>query len=156
MSERRESPWARWSKDPKALSHVTAEALRDAFVIYIERTVSNDRVVSIESVQHELPRDLGPQGRKGTKVRIVHRLLEDSYYVIDRDGRLVRIYPVDLVGNARSRRARRIGSEHEADPGTRPAIRSAADRAFERDLGPVVDEDGSVLDSLPDSERRIP
>ena len=91
------------------------------------------------------------------RIRIVHRFLENAYYVLDRDGRLVRIHPVDLVDNARSRRSPRKRRKKK-DPGCRPVIRTAADRAFERDLGPVIDEDGNVLDTLPDPdpERRDP
>ncbi|MCO5164825.1 MAG: hypothetical protein M9894_00445 [Planctomycetes bacterium] len=55
--------------------------------------------------------------------------------------RLVRLHPVDLAANARDRRARR---EDHDEPTSRPPAKTAADLAFERDLGPVVDADGGV------------
>jgi transposase InsO family protein len=143
VSARTQSPWERWSRDPRALLHRPQEEIREAFVLWVERSVGRDRVVSLEGVAHELPRDLGPQGRAGSCVRIAHRVLEGTYHVLAEGGALVRIHPVDLAANARSPRARQDADPHE-DP--RGALRTAADMAFERDMGTVLDEDGGVKD----------
>lgn len=142
MTERRETPWERWSRDPRPLQHLTGEDLARAFVTYLERTVTNDRLVPIDSLFYELPRELSPGGRRGEKVVVTHRLLEGTYHVVCGD-RLVRIHEVDLAANARSPRARR--GEPAAEETATPAEKTAADLAFERELGPVVDGDGSVL-----------
>lgn len=144
MSARTESPWARWERDTRALSHVTEAKLLSSFVLFRTRTVSNDRTVPIKRVHHELPLALGPAGRPQSKVQIVHRLLDDTYHVVC-GGRLVRIHPVNLAANARAQRTRRDDS---AQP-SQPPVKTAADLAFERDLGPVVDDDGGVPE-LPD------
>ncbi len=141
-----QSPFERWSRDPRALSHLTEEELRRAFVLYLKRTVSHDRLVSIEGVEYELPRELGPNGRHGARVQILHRLIEATYHVLGNDGQLVRIHPVDLAANARSPRARRGPSTgDDRDVTTAPPARSAAHLAFERELGPIVDDEGSVF-----------
>lgn len=53
------------------------------------------------------------------------------------EGRLVRLAPVDVHANARDRRAR----GHAAPP-TPMLPPGAAQMAFDRDLGPVVDDQG--------------
>ena len=60
MSAQLESPWERWERDTKALSHVTEEELLRAFVLHLDRTVSNDRVVPIEGTDYEVPAILKP------------------------------------------------------------------------------------------------
>jgi hypothetical protein len=142
----RETPWERWSRDPRPLQHVTEDELSRAFVTYLERTVTNDRLVSIESTSYELPRTIG---RAGEKVMVVLRLLDGTYHVVSGE-RLVRIHPVDLPANARSPRARRGSTEEDVKA---PPEKTAADLSFERDLGPVIDPDGSVLPT-PDEEER--
>lgn len=137
MSER-ETPWERWSRDARSLQHVTEDELTRAFVTYLERTVTNDRLVSIDGVSYELPRE---GGRAGEKILVTHRLLDGTYHVVSGE-RLVRIHPVDLATNARSPRARPGAAEEEAKA---PPEKTAADLGFERELGPILDEDGSVL-----------
>lgn len=139
MSGRFESPWSRWSRDVRELLHLSEAQLLDAFLVYFTRTVTNDRLVSIDAVDYELPQALGPAGRRRCKVQIVHRLLDDTYHVVCAE-RLVRIHPVDLAGNARAPRLRRKVEERPSAP----PPHTAADMAFERDLGPVVDEHGGL------------
>jgi hypothetical protein len=147
VSERRETPWERWSRDPRPLQHLTEDELSRAFVTYVERTATNDRLVSIDGVLYELPREVG---RTGKKVLVTHRLLDGTYHVVSNE-RLVRIHAVDLAANARSPRARPGGAEEEAKA---PPEKTAADLSFERELGPVTDPDGSVLPT-PDDEEEI-
>lgn len=141
-----ETPAERWARDPRELQHVTEALLLNAFVLFLERTASNDRVVSIAQVDYELPAALGPRGRRhGAKVQLVHRLLDDTYHVVC-GGRLVRLHPVDLAANARAPRARSRGDE---EPSISPPAKTAADLAFERDYAPVTDEDGGVPEPSP-------
>jgi hypothetical protein len=132
----RETPWERWSRDTRTLQHLSEKDLARAFVAYLERTISHDRLVSIDGRAYELPREAG---RGGDRVLVAHRLLDGTYHVIAGD-RLVRIHVVDLASNARSPRARPGADEERAPP-----ARTAADLGFERDLGPVVDQDGGAL-----------
>ena len=76
------------------------EELRSRFVLHIKRTVSADHIVSVDSVDYEIPR-----GHAGEKL-LVHRRLLDNTLSVLHDGRLVDIHPVDLHANARARRAR--------------------------------------------------
>lgn len=138
-----ETPWERWSRDQKTLSHLTEAELQKAFVVFLERTVSNDRIVSIEGIFYEVPRTLGPKGRPRSTLLITYRILESTYHVHGEEGRLVRIHPVDLVANARSKRAR-TSPPADADA-ERILPPSAADLAFERDLGSVVDHEGNAF-----------
>lgn len=142
MSASTESPWERWSRDPKVLSHVTEDVLLRAFVLHLDRTVSNDRVVPIEGTDYEVPAALGPAGGPQRRLQITHRLLDDTYHVVC-GGRLVRIHPVDLAANARAGRDRRRDDPGDPSP---PPVKTAADLAFERDFGPVVDDDGGLPD----------
>lgn len=148
MSDRLETPWERWSRDSRKVPPLTPEALTEAFVLFFDRSPSNDGLVSIDSVDYELPRSLRPRGRKKEPIRVLHRLLADTYHVVA-DGRLVQIHPVDLEANARTPRGRaRHDDADEVDP---PPTRSAADMAFERDLGPVTGPDGGYIEP-PDRE----
>ena len=149
---RHQTPWERWSADPRALDHVEEGVLREAFVLWHQRRVSADRVVKLSGVSHELPLELAPQGRTRTSVQVAERLPEGTYHVPLPDGRLVRVHPVDLVANARSRRAQHLAGEARHDAPPDPALRTAADLAFLRDLGPVVGDDGGLPESPPPRE----
>ncbi|MBL4848658.1 MAG: hypothetical protein JKY65_24310 [Planctomycetes bacterium] len=144
MSGQFETPWERWSRDSRQLFLSSPEALEEAFVLFLRRSPSNDGLVSIESVLYELPAQLRPRGRKKEPIKIQHWLLTDSYRVLVAE-RLVRIHPVDLEANARTPRGSGASREDEGDPEQIPS-RSAADMAFDRDLGPVTDPDGGFTD----------
>lgn len=135
----RETPWERWSRDPRLPQHLTEDELARAFVTYLERTVTNDRLISIDSRDYEVPREAG---RGGERILVTLRLLEGTYHVVA-GGRLVRLHPVDLAANARSPRAR-PGPSAENDGAKAPPEKTAADLAFERELGSVLDEDGGA------------
>ncbi|MGE3376614.1 MAG: hypothetical protein AB7O37_24055 [Vicinamibacteria bacterium] len=147
-SSRTESPWERWSRDDRALAHVTADELLRAFVLHLKRTVSNDRVIRVGKLRLEVPLALGPAGYPQRRLQITHRLLDDTYHVLCAD-RLLRLQPVDLTANARGQRQRATRDEREDRAPSPPPAKTAADLAFERDLGPVVDDDGGVQE-LPD------
>lgn len=135
MSER-DTPWERWSRDSRELQHVTGDELSRAFVTFVERTVTNDRLISIDGVSYELPQAIA---RGGEKVLVTHRLLEGTYHVAS-GNKLVRLHPVDLAGNARSPRAR-SGPIQETKA---PPSKTAADLGFERELGSVLDHEGGA------------
>lgn len=142
-----ETPWERWSRDPRDLQHLTEDELTRSFVTYLERTITHDRTISIESLDYEVPREAG---RGGARILVTHRLLERAFYVVAGD-RLVRLHPVNLAANARSPRLR-PGSPPDDDPTGAPPEKTAADLAFERELGPVVDADGGSLPSTQQQE----
>ncbi len=148
MSRRNETPWERWRRDPRALRYLSEGELRRAFVRFFSRTVSADRVVSINGIFYELPRELGPNGQRGRKIQIQRRLLDRTYHVVSRD-RLVRIQPVDLEANARAQRAKRLATAPDGDPESPPS-KTAADMAFGHDLGPVTDPEGGCETPNPD------
>lgn len=145
---RYETPFERWDKDAVALRHPSQEEIHAAFVLHHQRTVSADRLVSIDGTRYELPLVLAPGGRKGPRIQIEERLLDGTFYVFCPDGTRVRIHPVDLEANAQSRRARREALDNEPED----IARSAADMAYDRDYGSVLDADGGVQDPEPDSE----
>jgi len=142
MSDRLETPWERWSRDTRQLRFLTPEELEEAFVLFFRRSPSNDGLVSIDGTDYELPRPLRPRGGKKERVQILHRLLTGTYHVVA-DGRLVQLHPVDLEANARTPRGRGRDERDAVDP---PPTRSAADMAFERDLGPVTGPDGGFVE----------
>ncbi len=152
MSKRNETPWERWKRDPRALRYLSESELQRAFVRFFSRTVSADRVVSIDGIFYELPRELGPNGQRGRKIQIQRRLLDRTYHVVSRD-RLVRIQPVDLEANARAQRAKRPATAPDEDPESPPS-KTAADMAFEYDLGPVTDSEGGYDAPNPESESK--
>lgn len=146
---RHETPWERWSRDQRPLQHLSEAEILRAFVSYLERTVTGDRLVSIEGVLYELPREAG---RRGEKVLITRRLLDGTYHVVAGE-RLMRIHPVDLAANARSPRANR-GAEDEV---VATPAKTAADLHFEREFGAILDGDGGALPPfhLPDDEEHV-
>jgi transposase InsO family protein len=127
-----ETPHARFHRDAKPLAFFEHhEDLQQAFVLPVERKVSADHVISFEGAPYEAP--LGSAGRK----LLVYRNLLDGTLQCLHQGRLVRLSPVDPVANARDRRAK------APDPPSVPVPpKSSAERAFERDFGPVLDADG--------------
>jgi hypothetical protein len=147
MSDRLETPWERWSRDPREIVPLRPQALERAFVCFLRRSPSNDGLVPIKGVDYELPPELKPRGHKKEPVQILHRLLSDTYHVAVAE-RLVQLHPVDLEANARASRARGAASDEDS-PDSVPPPRSAADMAFERGLGPVTDPDGGFADTPP-------
>jgi transposase InsO family protein len=140
------TPAQRWEADGRPLRFPEDDAdLRRRFVIWEERTVSNDNVVSFEGVAYEVP-----HGHRRDRVQL-HRHLLDGTLAMVHDGRLVALAPVDPVANATAGRARPERAPNEASA-TLP--KSAAELRFRRDLAPVVGPDGGF--SNPDPERTDP
>lgn len=127
------TPETRFLKDPRPLRfYESTEQLRQAFVLHLERRVSNDHIVSLGSVAYEVPR-----GYAGTRVVLFHHLLDETLSILH-EGRLVALAPVDTHANARTPRAR----PRREEPTAPVPNKTAAQLAFERDMSPVVDTDG--------------
>jgi len=137
-------PDARWHQSTRPLRPVGDEAaLVEAFTLPIERTVSNDHVVSVDGVFYEVPR-----GYARTKLTLHRRMLEvqedeDALYMDHQDQR-IRLFPVDLAANAVARRAPHASAAPE--PEGSPPVLSAAERAFARTLAPMCGPDGGYPD----------
>jgi len=139
-----QTPQERWDADTRELRFPDSDAeLREKFVVTETRKVSLDHVVSVDSVDYEVPR-----GHAGTRLA-VHRHLLDQTLSVLHHGRIVRVHPVDLAANAAARRAK-PGADQD-DDGTRPP-RTAAMRAFDRAYGPVVSRDGGVIEPIHDND----
>ncbi len=132
-----QTPWKRWHDDPRPLRFPESDAwLRSRFVVYEDRVVTNDNVVSLDGAAFEVPR-----GHSGQHLTVHRRLLDDTFAILH-DGRLVQLHPVDLAANANARRGR-LGEQVPADDVLAP---TAAGLAFQRDLGPIVGSDGGFSD----------
>lgn len=128
------SPLEHFNADDRELRFPSdEEQLRRRFFVTHSRRVSADNVVSLDSVAYELPR-----GHAHCSVQLHRQTLDGSIW-LPHDGKLVELHPVDLARNAEDRRAA-LGSPAatEADPPV-----TAAELAFERDFGPVIDTAGN-------------
>ncbi|MEN8183901.1 MAG: hypothetical protein ABFS46_15350 [Myxococcota bacterium] len=135
----RMSPQQRWESDPRALRFPASdEWLRQRFVMFEERLVSNDHVVSLHGAAYEVPR-----GYAGRTVVLYLRLLEGTVQLPLDGGTLIELYPVDVHANAKARRGSDEGSDTSS---TRPPPASAAALAFNDHLGPIVGPDGGFTD----------
>ena len=133
-----QTPHQRFAADTKPLRFAACDAaLRQCFVLRVERTVSNDHIVSLGPVDYELPTGYARQ-----RIALYRNLLDHTVSILHQC-RLVQLHPVDLTLNAISRRARlNTGAKPALAPEANPLPKSAADLAFERDFAPAVDADG--------------
>jgi putative transposase len=109
--------------------------LSSRFFVTEQRKVAKDHVVPLFGVDYETP-----AGHAGTRVTLYRYLLEDTVHMLHQ-GLLVRLHPVDLAENARSRRARKTAELPPKGP-----TRGAADITFANDFKSVVDPDGGFTD----------
>jgi hypothetical protein len=125
-----------WESDRRELRLMTSDDdLRRRFLLSEMRSVSNDHVLSVDGTAYETPRGYG-----GRRVEIFRCALEQTVSILH-DGRLLRLHPLDVVANATAGRAKPTPRDHQhADPN--PPVYSAARLAYERDLGPIVDDEG--------------
>jgi hypothetical protein len=135
------TPQSRFLQDPRPLRfYESTEQLRQAFVLHLQRRVSNDHVVRVDEVAYEVPR-----GYAGTRVVLYRHLLEGALSLLHEE-RLLALAPVDLHANARAPRAR-PPRKTTRDP---VPAKTAAQLAFERELGPVVAPDGGFTEPQED------
>lgn len=141
------TPWQRFCADPKPLRlPEDQESLESKFEVWLERRVSADHVVSVDSLFYEMPR-----GYAGQKVVLRRRLLDGGIGFLH-GGKLIELHPVDLAGNARSPRTRNASDDEDTQP--MPPV-TAAELSYQRDFGPVVDEDGGLELPFPDDEEDV-
>jgi len=127
------TPAERFNRDPRALRFSESrERLRSSFELAIERRVSTDHVVSIDSVDYEVPR-----GYATTRVTLYRRLLDGTIGFVHQ-GKVIQLQPVDPAANARAPRARDL---HHDEPRPMPPT-TAAGLAYNRDFTPILDADG--------------
>ena len=130
------TPEDRFLKDKKPLRLPKSEEdLSSRFFVTEWRTVGNDHVVPLSSINYETP-----AGHARTRVPLYRHVLDGTVHMLH-EGRLIRLHPVDPALNARSRRARKAAELPPIGP-----TRSAADIAFANDFRPVVDPDGGFSD----------
>jgi transposase InsO family protein len=129
----RQTPEARFIADDRPLRpYLDAEELRRKFFVREKRVVSNDHVISFDSVLYEVPRGLA-----GQRVSLARDVFDARHLRLDHEGQSIRLYPVDLHANARVRRG-------ATTPVPEPATSAvgAARRAAEQALAPITDPDG--------------
>ncbi|MDT8442533.1 MAG: helix-turn-helix domain-containing protein [Desulfuromonadales bacterium] len=132
------TPALRWHADARALRFpASRQALRQLFVVHCDRHVSNDHIVSVDSIAYEVPR-----GHARQTVRIERHVL-DGHLSMLHEGRLVRLHPVDLVKNAHDPRGKPTADEV---PLRHPPRKTSAELAFAREFAPIVDPDGGFTD----------
>lgn len=142
----KESPLQRWQRDERALRFPDDAAdLRERFLVTATRRVSHDHVIRVGPDWLEVPRGLA-----GQTIEIYRHVLDDDRISILHRGRRVFLHPVDLVANARDRRAPPASSDEADAPTEGPLPPSAAELAYDRDLGPIVDPEGGFTDPDPE------
>lgn len=136
-----QTPRERFDQDHKELVFFEdRDVVRKKFEVTLSRRVSKDNVVSIDSVDYEMP-----GGYRGARVLLRRKILDGGRVLFCHQGRFMELHPVDLAANARSRR---VSGTRESPPQNAATPRpSAADIAFENDYGPVVDADGGYSDT---------
>jgi transposase InsO family protein len=137
----KESPLQRWDADERELV-LPPEGWQQHFVITFDRKVSNDNVISYNSVDYEVPR-----GSAGRTITVSRHLLDDNALTVIDQGRVVTLHPVDLTANAHARRARRSSA---ADAFSAKPQQSAAAARFDADMEPLVGSDGGYKEGQDD------
>jgi transposase InsO family protein len=136
-----DSPQQRFLADPKPPRWPQdREHLKQMFEIHIERRVTQDNVVSIDSMDYDMPR-----GYRGQRVILRRKLLDGTICFLHK-GKDIVLLPTNSAANARAPRA---SGNQPCDPPP-GGTTSAAHIRFERDFGPIVDRDGGFTDSCPD------
>ncbi|MFC1854093.1 hypothetical protein ACFL27_28250, partial [candidate division CSSED10-310 bacterium] len=127
------TPYGRFHNDGRALRFPRSEQDLDRhFMVSLSRRVSADHIVSVDSLDYEMPK-----GYAGQRVMLYRHVITPAIYFLDYD-RFIKLQQVDLVHNARDRRAGRKTNESEANP----LPPSAADLSFNRDFKPIIGPDG--------------
>jgi len=136
----KQTPKERWNADERPLRFPESiDELRDKFVVTEARKVSRDHIISHEGTMYEVPR-----GLSGEWIDVQRQLLTGALFILH-DGRLVRLHPVDLAANAKTKRAQRKTDNDEPVPGDE-IPKTAATLAYEKDFAPLVGPDGGFTD----------
>jgi len=127
----------RFHNDSKLLRFPESEEkLESMFMISFRRTVTNDNVVSVDSLAYEMPR-----GYAGERILLYRRVLSGTIHFLHSD-RLIELHPVDTALNARSKRGRQRADDEPAHP----LPPSAAEMSFNQDCQTLVGPDGGFPD----------
>jgi len=130
------TPRQRYATDTKTLRFPDDhQTLRQKFEVWMERRVSSDHIVSVDSTHYELPR-----GYAGQRVILRRRLLDGTIGFLH-EGKVIALHSPNLAANARAPRA--STRNNQLEPAAMPR-KSAADMKFEREFGPVVDRNGGL------------
>ena len=142
------SPQEAFLRDDRPLRpYPDADALRQKFFVEEERLVSNDHIISVDSVWYEVPRGLA-----GKRVMVARDVFVPSHLRLDHEGRSIRLREVDLNANARTRRS----GARPAPPDPSPTTGSAATRAADLALAPITQLDGGFSDVDPNTDEEPP
>ena len=110
--------------------------MRRHFVITEARKVSKDHIIKYRGGLYEVPR-----GLSGEWIDVRRQVLTGEISILH-EGRFIRLQLVDLVANAKNKRA--LCRDDDDSPVLGDAIpKTAATLAFERDFTPLVGPDGS-------------
>lgn len=135
------TPGERWGADERALRFPSGvDELREHFVITEARKVSRDHIIKYKGGQYEVPRGLA-----GEWVDVRRQVLTGELFILH-DGRPLRLFPVDLAANAKTKRARHKVNDDGPVPGD-AVPKTAATLAFERDFLPLIGPDGGFTDN---------
>lgn len=115
------------------------DSLREHFVITEERRVSNDHVIQWQGKLYEAPR-----GTNGQRIQVRQHLLGGRVSVIHA-GRDVTLGELDPASNATAGRAARAPLTPVLGEDL-PIPKTAAMRAFERELGSILAPDGGFIE----------
>lgn len=137
------TPEASFLADERPLRpFLDADDLRRKFFVTEERVVSNDHVISIDSVHYEVPRGLA-----GHRIAIKRDVLDPRHLRLEHGGASLRLHPVDVHANARARRG-----VTAAPPEPRSPSVSAANRAADKAFAPITQPDGGFSANRHDKE----
>lgn len=130
-----------WKADVRPLRFPeSVEKLNDHFIVTEARKVSKDHIVKYRGDLYEVPR-----GLSGEWIDVRRQVLSGELFILH-DSRLVRLHPVDLAANAKTRRAYDNADDNHPVPGD-AVPKTAATLAFERDFSPLVSKDGGFQDN---------
>lgn len=144
-----DTPRQRWEQERPLRFPADAADLYRRFVVRASRKVSADHVLQLQGRLWEVPRGLG-----NSWVEVARHVLDGRLWV-QHEGRLVELAPLDAQRNASERRAHAQPQRPAAGEGV-PT--TAAQRAFDQDLRPLVDAQGGFPDPqpLPEEEETWP
>ncbi len=129
-----ETPRSRFLADPRPLQpYIDGAALRQQFFVAVQRTVTNDHVVSIDGRHWEVPRGLAKQ-----KIVVRRDVFDPLHLLLEHGEEVLRLCEVDVVANANAHR----GRAQPAEPTAASTAKGAALTAAERALAPITQPDG--------------
>jgi putative transposase len=131
------TPYDRFALAGRSPRVVESEAwLRSQFVLEYKRRVSNDHVINLHGKEFEMP-----LGTRGEVLHVLGNVLDGSVHMMHQ-GRRIRLLPVDRQANAR----RPPVSRRDDDKELQSQQMTHAEKAFQRDYEPLVDDLGNFFE----------